>query len=119
LSREFARRIGQTDDWPAGFTKRLPIHVVNPGSSARLDEPVSIHLSAIRKRAADFNPRNFMVTTGTRWIAPRELPSQADDQIVFMVDLRANEDSNYWIYYSPDGEQRNSYSLLLPSPALA
>ena len=110
LSKEFARRAMQTSDWPDGFTKRLPIHVLNSVSSTRLDEPVSLDFSAIRKQAADFNPRNFMVVTGARWIATHELPSQADDrEIVFLADLRASQNSDYWIYYSPTGERPNSY----------
>jgi hypothetical protein len=88
----------------------LSVHVFNPGSAARLNEPVVLNVPAIRKEAADFNPRNFIVMTGTRWIAARELPSQADDldgdgaadQIVFLADLRANEEPEYWIYYSPN-----------------
>jgi uncharacterized protein DUF4861 len=118
LSIEFTRRRAQTIDWPSGFTKRLPIHIFNFGSSARLNEPVVLDVSAIRKHAADFNPRNFIVTTAARWIAARELPSQADDldgdgaadQIVFLADLRANEEPEYWIYYSPAGERRNPYT---------
>jgi hypothetical protein len=119
LSTEFARRRTQTIDWPSGFTKRLPIHIFNFGSSAaRLNEPIILDVAAIRKHAADFNPRNFIVMTATQWITARELPSQADDldgdgaadQIVFLADLRANEEPEYWIYYSPAGERRNPYT---------
>jgi hypothetical protein len=117
LSAEYPRPASETSAWPAWFVKRLPVHVVNPGSSARLNEPVVLDVAAIRKQASDFNPRNFIVTTGTRWIAARELPSQADDldgdasadQIVFLGDLRANEQVDYWIYYSPTGTRRNQY----------
>jgi hypothetical protein len=90
---------------------------LNSGSAARLNEPVVLDVSMIRKDAADFNPRNFIVMTGARWIAARELASQADDldgdgtadQIVFLADVRANEDPEYWIYYSPTGERHNQY----------
>jgi len=126
LSAEFPRQGKQTSEWPAGFTKRLPVHVLNPGSSARLNEPVVLNVSAIRKQAPDFNPRNFIVVTGARWIAARELPSQADDldgdgtadQIVFLSDLRANEQPDYWIYYSPTGTRRNELGDETPSLAL-
>ena len=77
-----------------------------------------LDVSAIRKQAPDFNSRNFAVMTGTKWIAARELSSQADDfdgdgsadQIVFLADVRANEEPEYWIYYSPSGERRNEYA---------
>jgi len=112
LSSEFPPPSKQTIGWPSGFTKRLPIHILNPGSSARLNEPIVLDVSAIRKYAADFNSRNFAVMTGARWISARELPSQADDldgdgaadQLVFLADLRANEEPGYWIYYSPTGD---------------
>jgi len=118
LAAEFPRRNAQTIEWPSGFTKRLSIHVLNPWPSARLDEPILLDIPAIRRHAADFNPGNFVVMTASRWIAPRELPSQADDlngdgvadQIAFLADLRANEGPKYWIYYSPIGEQRNRYT---------
>jgi hypothetical protein len=110
LSSEFPKVL-TAGDWPAEFSKRLPVHISNAGGSARLREPIKVDLSAIRKQAADFNPRNFAVTTGTKWIAPRELPSQGDDHaIVFLADVRANEQPDYWIYYSPSGELRNSYT---------
>jgi hypothetical protein len=117
LSAEFPHRRIQTTDWAAGFTKRLPIQVLNSGSSARLNEPIVLDVQAIRKYAGDFNPRNFAVISGARWISARELPSQADDldgdgkadQIAFLADLRANEQRDYWIYYSPSGERRNPY----------
>ena len=58
-----------------------------------------------------------LASSAARWIAARELASQADDldgdgtadQIVFLADVRANEESEYWIYYSPAGERRNQY----------
>jgi hypothetical protein len=118
LSSEFRRRDTQKVNWPSGFTRRLPIHILNSGSAARLNEPVVLDVSMIREDAADFNPRNFIVMTGARWIAARELASQADDldgdgtadQIVFLADVRANGESEYWIYYSPAGERRNRYA---------
>lgn len=118
LARAFPPHGIQNIRWPSGFTKRLPVSVSNPGSSARIAEPVVLEVAAIRKRAPDFNPRNFLLQTGTAWIAPRELPSQADDldgdgfadQVVFLVDLRANEEAKYWIYYSPSGQRSNSYA---------
>ncbi len=111
LSAAFPSHHSQTMDWPSGFTKRLPLYVSNPGSSARMAEPIVLDLPAIRKHAPDFNPNNFIVQTGAAWIAPRELPSQADlGQIVFLTDLRANEEAKYWIYYSPTGQRKNSYA---------
>ena len=66
------------------------------------------------------------MVTGARWIAARELPSQADDldgdgeadQIVFLSDLRASEEPDYWVYYSPTGERRNQLGEETPSLAL-
>ena len=118
LSAAFPRQTAQASHWPAGFTRRVAVHVVNPGSSARLNQAVVLDVSAIRKQAPDFNPRNFIVTTGARWIAARELPSEAEDldgdgaadQVVFLGDLRANEEPDYWIYYSPSGERSNQYA---------
>ena len=95
LSAEFPTHAKPTSDWPAGFTKRLPVRVLNPESSARLNEPVVLNVSDIQTGRPDFNLRNFIVVTGARWIAARELPSQADDldgdgeadQIVFLSDF--------------------------------
>jgi uncharacterized protein DUF4861 len=118
LSTEFPRQRAKNIYWPSDLNRRVRVHVSNPESSARLNEPVVLDVSSIRKEAADFNPRNFTVMSGARWIAARELPSQADDldgdgtadQIVFLADLRANEESDYWVYYSATGERHNSYA---------
>ncbi|HEY3453561.1 MAG TPA: DUF4861 family protein [Bryobacteraceae bacterium] len=121
LSEALPAHESKTTDWPSSFTKRLPLYVSNPGSSARMAEPIVLDVSAIRKQAPDFNPNNFIVQTGAAWIAPRELPSQADlDQIVFLTDLRANEEAKYWIYYSPTGERKKPYapSAVAPSGSL-
>jgi hypothetical protein len=109
LSSEFPQ--AAVSEWPVGFSKRLLVRVTNTGGSARLNEPIVLDLSVIRKEAPDFNSRNFAVMTGTRWITARELPSQGDDeQIVFLADVRANEQPDYWIYYSPSGERLSGYA---------
>jgi hypothetical protein len=108
LSSEFPQAAA-VNEWPAGFSKRIAIRVHNAGGGARLKEPIALDISAVRRKAPDFNVHNFTVITGTNWIAASELPSQGDDDgIVFLCDIRANENSDYWLYYSPSGKRQHT-----------
>jgi len=104
-------------EWHDAFTHRLTVSVTNPGSTWRLDEPVVLPVTRLRRMAPDFNPRNFVVVDRPRRIADRERPSQADDldgdgaadEVVFLADLRPGETARYYVYYSPQSGSARHY----------
>jgi hypothetical protein len=118
LQQHFPASVRDRATWYGDFKSRFAVDVTNPDSTWRLNEPVVLDVTAIRKTLPDFNSRNFVLTEGPRRICNREIASQADDmdgdgkadQIVFLANLRPREAARYWLYYSPIGERHNNYT---------
>lgn len=100
------------------FTRRIRVVLNEPAGMDRPSVPVVIPLEELQRAAADFNPACFAVTGVNRRLFIAEYPSQADDldqdgvadEVVFTVDLSANEETACFIYYNPRGEWDPGYA---------
>ena len=108
MSHELTQSTPATGKSFGKYARRVPILIDNKGPR-RLDWPVSIAVSEIRKTAPDFNPDNCAVVAPQRWLDWREIPHQVDTidstrgaELSFMVDLPDNDAVTYYLYYSAD-----------------
>ncbi|MBI4581536.1 MAG: DUF4861 family protein [Planctomycetes bacterium] len=90
------------------FTRRIELRIGNHASRTRINWPVVIRLSQIRKSAADFNPDHCTVVAPGRWLEWRPVPHQVDEvdasvgpELCFMADVPADVGATYYLYYSP------------------
>jgi hypothetical protein len=93
------------------FSKRIDLTLSHEGKQLRLDWPVAVRVSEIRKVASDFNPANCAVVAPQRRIDWREIPHQVDEidasvgpELTFLADLPPSGAITYHVYYSPGGK---------------
>jgi Domain of unknown function (DUF4861) len=98
------------------FNKRLCLRFNNRKGAQRDNWPISIPIIEIRAKAKDFNPDNCAVVAGERWIDWRRIPHQIDSidptigqEISFLIDVRADEKTSYYLYYCPTGKTDREY----------
>ena len=99
------------------FTRRISIRIQNPSDRPRENEPVVLHVKAIRAAAEDFNPENCAVVAPERWIDWREVPHQVDQidtsagpELCFLADLPPAAEATYYLYWSPQGKRGKTFA---------
>ncbi|MBN1492388.1 MAG: DUF4861 family protein [Phycisphaerae bacterium] len=98
------------------FTRRIPLRLDNRGGAQRDAWPVTIRVSELRGAVADFNPANCAVVAPERWLDWRQVPHQVDEidpavgvELSFLVDLAADAESTWYLYYSPTGRSDDAF----------
>ena len=98
------------------YMYRIPLKFNNFNGPQRDSWPVSIPVKDIKSVANDFNPNNCAIVAPQRWIDWRQIPHQLDnidsdigEELSFLIDVRADENSTYYLYYSPSGTSKTEF----------
>jgi len=99
---------GGRTDYPKSFT----LSVQNPLPMERIDESVVLEVAAVKKQHPDFNAQAFIVTAGDNELASQAVDRDGDgrpDEIVFVVDVQADETRTCTVHYAKTGTLLQTY----------
>ncbi len=97
----------------ADFPECLTLQLHNGIDAARTDAAIFVTVADIRATYSDFNPNAFVIFDGTTELASQAVDNEPDDtadQIVFTVDLDADETTTLAVRYATSGTNVRTYT---------